>query len=58
MNPNTIPNNLFSELEKLKIFLTKLNLAKSLQALIFLENILEYELNQSIQSNKHKKESK
>ena len=58
IDSNTIQQTLLPELEKLKIFLTESHLVKSLQAFAFLENILEYELNQSVQPNQHKKESK
>ena len=51
IDSKNIQQNLLPELEKLKTFLTESHLAKSLQAFIFLENILEYELNQSIQEN-------
>jgi len=58
IDSNVIQQSLTPELEKLKTFLTKSHLVKSLQAFAFLENILEYELNQSVREKKNKKGNK
>ena len=55
INSNIIQQNLLPELKKLETFLMNSHLVKSLQAFTFLENILEYELNQPIREKKNKK---
>ena len=58
LDSKIMQQNLIPELEKLKQFLSESHLVKSLQALIFLQNILEYELNQYVKDKKHKRNAK
>ncbi len=58
LDSKIMQQNLIPELEKLKQFLLESHLVKSLQALIFLQNILEYELNQHVKDKKHKRNAK